>query len=136
MLHSFKLPLLAASTAGLMAFTGPAAAHGPSADLSLISTLPLVMSVAAPVSVLSAGAVFTVVSVQAVAAGTVWVLARASDGVRISITLAGTVVSGMGAMVSVVALGTGWVLSEAGRAICFIPNEIGASLLHNEAITR
>ena len=41
-----------------------------------------------------------------------------------------------GACLTVVAIGAGWVLSAAGEALCFIPNEIGASLLYNEPITR
>jgi hypothetical protein len=34
------------------------------------------------------------------------------------------------------ALSTGWVLSAAGQAIAFVPNEIGRALLYNERITR
>jgi hypothetical protein len=37
--------------------------------------------------------------------------------------------------VVVTALSAGWVLSAAGQAIAFIPNEIGRALLHNERIT-
>jgi hypothetical protein len=33
-------------------------------------------------------------------------------------------------------LSTGWVLSAAGEAIAFVPNEIGRALLYNERITR
>ena len=36
----------------------------------------------------------------------------------------------------VTAISTGYVLSAAGEAIAFIPNEIGASLLHNERVTQ
>jgi hypothetical protein len=77
-----------------------------------------------------------VVSVQAVSAGTLWVLERASDGVRLSVMMAGASVVAVGTTVSVIATGTGWVLSQAGKALCFIPNEIGASLLYNEPVTR
>jgi hypothetical protein len=38
--------------------------------------------------------------------------------------------------VVVSAFSAGWVLSAAGRAIAYIPNEIGAALLHNERVTR
>jgi hypothetical protein len=34
------------------------------------------------------------------------------------------------------ALGTGWVLSAAGQAIAFVPNELGRTLLHHERITK
>ena len=120
----------------------PAAAHPPNAsDASALSALPLVVSATMPMAVLaSAGAVFTVAAVEASAVGTVWVLVRASDGLRVSITLAGRSVVAAGAALSVVAVSTGWVLVEAGAtlsaALCFIPNEIGASLLYNEQLTR
>ncbi|MEO3712447.1 hypothetical protein [Roseateles flavus] len=115
-------------------------AHDPSADLSLVSMLPVAVSVAAPVALLSAGAVLTVVAVEASAQGTVWILERASDGARISIRFAGKVLKGAalsaGTAVTVSVIATGTVLSIAGEAICFIPNEIGASLLYNEKVSK
>ncbi len=115
-------------------------AHDPSADLSLVSMLPVAVSVAAPVAVLSAGTVLTVVAVEASAEGSVWILQRASDGVRVSIRFAGKVLKGtaasVGAAVTVSVIATGTVLSVAGEAICFIPNEIGASLLYNEKVSK
>ncbi len=66
-------------------------------------------------------------------------LERASDGVRISVEFSGKVVVGaatsIGTAVVVTAISTGYVLSAAGEAIAFIPNEIGASLLYNERVT-
>ena len=53
------------------------------------------------------------------------VLARAAVGGSIA---AGTVVT-----VSVI--GAGVVLSAAGSALAFIPNELGRALLHNERLT-
>jgi hypothetical protein len=41
-----------------------------------------------------------------------------------------------GTAVTVTAFSAGWVLSTAGKAIAYIPNEIGAALLHNERLTR
>ena len=74
------------------------------------------------------------------AAGTVWVLERASDGARASIELAGrrrpALSVAAGTVVVVTAISTGWVLSAAGQAIAFVPNEIGAALLYNERVTR
>ena len=82
----------------------------------------------------------TVVAVEASAEGTVWVLERASDGARASVTLAAAAAGGLsvaaGTAVVVTAFSAGWVLSAAGKAIAFIPNEIGAALLHNERLTR
>ena len=87
-----------------------------------------------------AGVMLTVVAVEASAAGVVCVLERASDGARASVTLsaqaAGGLSVGVGTVVVVTAFSAGWVLSAAGRAIAYIPNEIGAALLYNERVTR
>jgi hypothetical protein len=119
-----------------------ASAHAQSAvsEASALSALPIAVSVAAPVMVLSAGATLAVVSVQASAIGTVWVLERASDGARATLTLSGQAARALsvaaGTVVVVTAMSTGWVLSTASEAIAFIPNEIGAALLYNERVTR
>jgi len=118
-----------------------ASAHPPNAsDASALSMLPVAVSVAAPVMILSAGATLTLVAVEATSAGTVWVLERASDGARASIVLSGQAAAGLsvaaGTAVVVTAFSAGWVLSEAGRAIAYIPNSIGNALLYNERITR
>jgi len=90
--------------------------------------------------ILSAGATLTVVAIEATSAGTVWVLERASDGARASVTLSAQAAAGLsigvGTAVVVTAFSAGWVLSEAGKAIAYIPNAIGAALLYNERITR
>jgi hypothetical protein len=118
----------------------PARAQGALSEASALSMLPVAVSVAAPVGLLSAGAVFTVVAVEAASAGTVWVLERASDGARASVTLSGQVVGGVsvvaGTAVLVTAFSAGWVLSAAGQAIAYIPNQVGQALLHNERIVR
>jgi hypothetical protein len=117
-------------------------AHPPSAasELSALSMLPIAVSVAAPITLLSAGAAITVVAVEASAAGTVWVLERASDGARASVRLSGRALEGasaaLGTALTVTAISTGWVLSAAGTALAFVPNEIGAALLYNERVTR
>lgn len=122
--------------------TSLASAHAQSAvsEASALSALPIAVSVAAPVLLLSAGATLTVVAVQASALGTVWVLERASDGVRATLTLGAQAARALsvaaGTVVVVTAVGTGWVLSTASEAIAFIPNEIGAALLYNERVTR
>lgn len=118
-----------------------AAAHPPNAsDASALSMLPVAVSVAAPVMILSAGATLTLVAVETTSAGTVWVLERSSDGARASITLSGQAAAGLsiaaGTVVTVTAFSAGWVLSQAGKAIAYIPNSIGNALLYNERITR
>ena len=74
---------------------GPARAHDGASELSALSMLPVAISVAAPVGLLSAGAAFTVVAVESAAGATVWVLERASDGARASITLSAQVAGGV-----------------------------------------
>ena len=109
-------------------------------EASALSALPIAVSIAAPVMVLSAGAALTIVAVEASATGTVWILERASDGAQASVRLganaAGALSVAAGTVVVVTAMSTGWVLSTASQAIAFIPNEIGAALLYNERVTR
>ena len=56
------------------------------------------------------------------------------------LTLSGRAVAGVsvlaGTAVVVTAFSAGWVLSAAGQALCFIPNEVGKALLYNERVTR
>jgi hypothetical protein len=117
-----------------------ALAHSEVSEASALSMLPVAVSVAAPSALLAGGAVLTVVAVQASATGTVWVLERASDGARATLHfsghVAGSALLSAGGAVAVTALASGVVLSAAGQAIAFIPNEIGRALLHNERITR
>jgi hypothetical protein len=124
----------------LVANLGHASAHSHPSDISKLSALPVAISVATSVMVLSAGATLTIVAVQASATGTVWVLERASDGVRSSVKLSSQAAAGIsmvaGNAVLVTAVSTGWVLSAASQVIAFVPNEIGAALLHNEKVTR
>lgn len=137
-----RSPLRALLATALLAshLMGGAHAHPNASDASALSALPIAMSVAAPVMLLSAGAVLSVVAVEAASEGTVWVLERASDGAQASVTLSAQAAGGLsvaaGTAVLVTAVSTGWVLSAAGHALAFIPNQIGAALLHNERLTR
>lgn len=86
------------------------------------------------------GAVLVVKTVESTARGTLYVLERVSDGVRVSVEIAGkglgtaSVITGAVVTASVIAAGV--VLSVAGEAIAFIPNEVGRALLYNEKLTR
>ena len=119
---------------------GHASANSGDSEISAVSALPVAISLAAPVVVLSAGAVLTVVAVQASVTGTVWVLERASDGARSSVQLSAQAAKGVsvvaGTALLVTAVSTGLVLSVASQVIAFVPNEIGAALLYNEKVTR
>ena len=94
---------------------------------------------ALPVALTVSGAVLVVKAVEVSALGTVIVLERASDGARASVELSGRAASGVaasvGTVVAVSVIGTGVLLSAAGEVLCFIPNELGRALLHNERIT-
>jgi hypothetical protein len=134
-----KTLLMTALSLCLLA-TSPARAQSEASELSALSMLPVVVSVAAPVAIFASGVALTVVTVSVVGQATVWVLERASDGARVSLTLSGQLVGGVslvaGTVVVVAASTAGWVLSAAGQAIAFIPNEIGKSLLYNERVSR
>ena len=86
------------------------------------------------------GASFVVVSIQVLADGTVWVLERASDGVRFSVRFGAQVgeasAVAAGTLVVATVVAAGCVLSVAGEAVAFIPNEIGRALIYDERITR
>jgi hypothetical protein len=133
---------LAAALSGLAIFAPlhHASAQSGVSEASALSALPIAVSIAAPVMIVSGGAVLSVVVVEASAEGTVWVLQRASDGARASVRLSAQAAGGVsvaaGTVVTVAAISTGWVLSAAGQAIAFIPNQVGAALLYNERITR
>ena len=137
-MSTFRFTLVAAALSA--ALMSSARAQSEVAEASALSMLPVAMSVAAPSMILGAGAMLTVVSVQTSATGAVWVLERASDGARATLHFSGHVAQGaalsVGGAVMVTALASGVVLSAAGNAIAFIPNEIGRALLHNERITR
>ena len=140
-LHSIRRRLASTAVAALLAINLVSAnAHSEASALSALSALPIAVSVAAPVMILSAGVTLTVVAVESSAIGAIWVLERASDGARATVKLSAQAAGGLsvaaGTAVVVTAVSTGWVLSTASRAIAFVPNEIGAALLYNERVTR
>jgi hypothetical protein len=116
--------------------SSPARAQSTASQASALSLLPVAVSVAAPMALLSAGAVLTVVAVEASARGTVWVLERTSDGARASVNFSGKASAALGTAVVITVIGSGYLLSAAGEAIAFVPNAIGTALLHNEQLTR
>lgn len=136
--------LLSLSVLAMSAAPLTAQARDGVSEASVASALslgvPLAVSATAPAVVMSAGAVLAVVSVQVVAGSTIWVLERASDAARITLKMSAAGVEaasiGVGTSVMVTAVSAGWILSAAGKALCFVPNEIGASLTHHERITR
>ena len=151
MTRSFLTQTILAAGLTLVLTAGPARAQS---EASLVlSALPVASVVgvagsaaagavavsALPVALTVSGAVLVVKTVEVSARGTVIVLERASDGARASVELTGRAASGVaasvGTAVAVSVIGTGVLLSAAGEVLCFIPNEMGRALLHNERIT-
>ena len=149
-----QIPFATLLIAACAAFAGAtssfdAKAQSDALALSAVSALPLASVtvvgaaagsvIAVPVVLSTTGAVLVVKAVEVSARGTVYVLERASDGARASIEIVGRGVAGAstvaGTLVTVSVIGAGVVLSAAGEAIAFIPNELGRALLHNERRT-
>ena len=137
-----------AAAALAVAASPPLLAQTDASVLSAVSMLPVASVVlasegaaaVAQASVLlaAAGATLVVRAIESTARGTVYVLERVSDGVRVSVVVAGklagaaSVAVGTAVQVSVIAAGT--VLSVAGEAIAFEPNAIGQALLYNRRV--
>ena len=89
-------------------------------------------------SMLVASGQVVVASVETVGEGIVIVLKGASDAGGASIQLSGQAARGLslaaGTVVNVVALSTGHMLVMSGKAIAFIPNELGKALLHHSKV--
>jgi len=142
---------LAAVIACTCLVAAPAWARGGPSEASAASALPIAvvvsgvgasagMAIALPVALSAHGATLAVSSVEASAHGIVCVLERASDGARASVRFAargaGKASIAAGTVITTTVTASGLVLSAAGEAIAFIPNQLGLALLHNERVTR
>lgn len=125
-----------AATLALSAALPVQAQRSGASEASALSMLPVVVLASTPVLLLTGAGMLTVVAVEASADGTVWVLERASDGVRFSMQVAGGASVVAGQALRVTALATGWVLSAAGEVVAFVPNSVGIALLYQERVTR
>lgn len=90
---------------------------------------------AGSMSMLAASGQVVIGSVEAAGEGIVIVLKGASEAGGASIQMSAKAAEGLslaaGTVVSVVALSTGHMLVMSGKAIAFIPNELGKALLHH-----
>lgn len=129
-------------------------AQAPSTPLSAVSLLPVasVLVVSGSATKLSesasvvtslltvAGSVFVIKAVEVSARGTVYILERMSDGLRISVELASSAAhqlsDAVGKLVTVSTTASGIILIVAGEVLAFIPNELGQALLHNERVSQ
>ncbi len=123
-----------------LAMTANAHAQRSASEVSQASTVPVAISVALPVVLIGGVGSIVVTGVQASAEGTVWVVESVADGVKGSICFAGRVIETAGIAVGTVlvatAVSTGTVLSDAGRVVAFIPNEIGRTLSYNQRVSQ
>jgi hypothetical protein len=89
-------------------------------------------------SVVAASGIVIVKGVETVGDSVVVVFKGASDAATASVRLTGQAARGaslvVGSAVEVVAVSTGSLLVASGKAIAFIPNEIGLALLHQSRV--
>jgi hypothetical protein len=118
----------------------PVHAQSDASRASEASLIPVAMVSVAPGLILAGGASLTLIAVERAADGTVWLVERASDGARASLRVSGEIAGGAslaaGSAVTVTAVSAGYILCTAGRAIAFVPNEMGASLLYTRKLSR
>jgi hypothetical protein len=122
-------------------FCTVASAHAAQADLSRASTqigAASAIVVLGSLSTLAASGLVVVASVETLGDGALLVLQGAADAGKVSIRLGAQAARDLslaaGTVVSVVAVSTGHALMLAGKVIAYIPNEVGAALLHHSAV--
>lgn len=139
----FACSCLAAAPA--WAHRGPSEASLDASALSIATVMSGVVgsatvAVAMPVALSATGGVLVVRSVEASAHGTICVLERLSDGARAAVNFGARGAArgsmAVGTMITTTVTASGVVLSAAGEAIAFIPNQLGMALLHDERLTR
>ena len=92
------------------------------------------------VSVAAFGASLVVDSIIKAGDASVVVLKDASGTVKVSLRVSGAALAKaalvVGSAVSIVAMSTGHLLVASGKAVAFIPNEIGKQLLHHSRVDK
>jgi hypothetical protein len=138
-LHSLLaagLLCLAFATSAAQAADGCASCAASNASAKLPEASGMIVMGGA--SMIAGSGMLVVESVTAVGEGSVVVLKGASDGVttsvRVSAELGRQLSTAVGGSVQVVATSTGNLLVMSGKAIAFIPNEIGLALLHHSQL--
>ncbi|MBS0308770.1 MAG: hypothetical protein JSS58_07340 [Proteobacteria bacterium] len=93
------------------------------------------MVVVGTMSMVAGSGEVLVTSVKTVGEASEVVLTKVADGVSTTIRVSGKAAQALsqatGKAVQVVAMSTGHMLVASGKAIAFIPNEIGTALLHH-----
>lgn len=149
-----KLKLSTTGAAAVVVLAGflvsfQARAQSEVSALSAVSALPVASvlvaseaagAVAQASAVLAvAGATLVVRAEERTARGSVYVLERVSDGVRVSVEVGGRALGAaslaVGTVVTVSVIAAGTILLVAGEAIAFVPNEVGRALLYNRRLS-
>lgn len=124
-----------AALLGLACTAGQARGHAGQSELSNASANLSAVVVGGSVLTLAAAGSVVVASVRTVGDGVELVLEGAADASRATVRLSGKAAAGVslaaGATLEVVSASTGYVLVMAGKALAFLPNEAGRSLLHH-----
>lgn len=133
-----KRVVLTSLLASLLSFScATASAAGQSNPSQASANLSGVVVFGSVLSVAAAGSV-VVASVKTVGDGLEIVVESLADGSRATLRLSGAVAGGLsvaaGTAVEVVMASTGQVLVLSGKAIAFIPNEVGKALLHHARV--
>lgn len=89
-------------------------------------------------SIAGASGMLIVDSIESVADGVILVFKGASQAANCSVKLGAEAIRGsavmVGSAVNVVAMSTGTMLVASGKALAFVPNELGTSLLHQSRV--
>ena len=125
------------STILLCAFTTSAPVFADS-NLSTGLSVGSAIVVAGPLSVLASAGTVVIASVEVVGDGVVLVLKGSGTASQATVKLSTQAAQGLslvaGSVIVVTAIAAGHVLSQAGKAIAFVPNEIGKALMHHSAV--
>jgi hypothetical protein len=141
-LKSKLMALVIGATMGLMPVLNTANAADSTASAHASENLSAASGtvVSGSVGVLAASGELIVVGVERSARGVSVVVKNVADasGEVATVLLDGAAAASVavGSVLKASATGVGYVLVAAGKAIAFIPNEIGQSLLHQSSYTR
>lgn len=133
-----KQRLICALLLAAACVSGPALARGGASEASVMLPAASGLVVLGSMSMLAGSAGVVVTAVEAAGEGTVLVLKGVSNGATASVRLSGEAARAAsvaaGTVVEVSAYATGYLLVASGKAIAFVPNEIGTAMLHHSRV--
>ena len=125
--------------AACLALLASASVHAQSEEGSLVSAVSVAASTGAAVlAALPAGSELVIESVHAAGKASVVVARASADGATVSFEvaseLAGELALATGKVLTVSANAAGWLIRSGGKAVAFVPNEIGRALVHHRRL--